>query len=375
MIQKQRKMKAIISGGGTGGHIFPAVAIANALRAKYPEAKILFVGAKGRMEMQKVPQAGYEIIGLPIAGFQRKKLWKNFSLPFKLIYSTIKARRIIKSFKPDIAIGVGGYASGPTLAAAVANHVPALLQEQNSYPGVTNKMLGDKVSKICVAYDNMDKWFDPKKIVFTGNPIRQDISILYDNPALKKEEGMETFGLSGDKKTVLVVGGSLGALTINESIYSNLDYFIQNNVQLVWQTGRLFYEKAKDKVETLNSSLIKVHEFIYDMQQAYSVADVIISRAGAIAISELCIVGKPCILVPSPNVAEDHQTKNANALVVRNAALMVKDVEAREKLVGELDKLIKNTQQQSELSENIRQMGIRDADKRIVEEIDKIIKK
>ncbi len=368
-------MKAIISGGGTGGHIFPAVAIANALRAKYPEAKILFVGAKGRMEMQKVPQAGYEIIGLPIAGFQRKKLWKNFSLPFKLIYSTIKARRIIKSFKPDIAIGVGGYASGPTLAAAVANHVPALLQEQNSYPGVTNKMLGDKVSKICVAYDNMDKWFDPKKIVFTGNPIRQDISILYDNPALKKEEGMETFGLSGDKKTVLVVGGSLGALTINESIYSNLDYFIQNNVQLVWQTGRLFYEKAKDKVETLNSSLIKVHEFIYDMQQAYSVADVIISRAGAIAISELCIVGKPCILVPSPNVAEDHQTKNANALVVRNAALMVKDVEAREKLVGELDKLIKNTQQQSELSENIRQMGIRDADKRIVEEIDKIIKK
>ncbi len=368
-------MKAIISGGGTGGHIFPAVSIANALKEKYPDAEILFVGAKGRMEMQKVPQAGYKIVGLPIAGFQRKKLWKNFLLPFKIISSTIKARKIIKNFRPDIAIGVGGYASGPTLAAAVAKHVPSLIQEQNSYPGVTNKMLSDKVNTICVAYDKMDRWFSAKKIVFTGNPIRQDIAMLYDDANLKRLEGMKSFELAEGKTTVLVVGGSLGALTINESIYANLDYFIQNDVQLIWQTGKWFFEKAKERVKTLNTPLIKVHEFVYDMQQAYSVADVIVSRAGAIAISELCIVGKPCILVPSPNVAEDHQSKNANALVVKNAALMVKDVESREKLVEELDKLIKDPIRQKEMSENLKQMGIRDADKRIVEEIEKIVRK
>ncbi|MBO5963422.1 MAG: undecaprenyldiphospho-muramoylpentapeptide beta-N-acetylglucosaminyltransferase [Bacteroidales bacterium] len=368
-------MKAIISGGGTGGHIFPAIAIANALREEYPDSEILFIGAKGKMEMQKVPQSGYQIIGLPIAGFQRKKLWKNFLLPFKVLYSTIKARRIIKSFAPDVVIGVGGYASGPTLAAAVSRNIPTLIQEQNSYPGVTNKMLADKVNVICVAYDNMDRWFDRNKIVYTGNPIRQIIARLYEGIEEKRKNATETFDLSDDKKTVLVVGGSLGALTINESICKNLDYFDKNNIQLIWQTGKWYYPKAKECVEKLQSSNIKVHEFIYEMDQAYSLADVIISRAGAIAISELCIVGKPSILVPSPNVSEDHQTKNANALVAKNAALMVKDIEARESLITVLDQIINDEQMQKNLSENIKNMGIRSADKRIVEEINKIIKR
>lgn len=367
-------MKAIISGGGTGGHIFPAIAIANALKEQYSDCEILFIGAKGKMEMQKVPQAGYQIIGLPIAGFQRKKLWKNFSLPFKVLYSTIKARRIIKSYAPDVVIGVGGYASGPTLAAAVAKGVPTLIQEQNSYPGVTNKMLADKVNLICVAYDKMDRWFDPKKIVFTGNPIRQVIARLYENIDEKKEKALSTFGLSKDKKVVLVVGGSLGALTINESIYSNLDYFEKNNIQLIWQTGKWFYDKANEKVNQIQASNIKVFDFIYEMDLAYSLADVIISRAGAIAISELCIVGKPCILVPSPNVSEDHQTKNANALVTKQAAVMVKDIEARERLITALDEIINDSDLQKDLSDNIKGMGIRSADKRIVEEIAKIVK-
>ncbi len=368
-------MRAIISGGGTGGHIFPAIAIANALKEKYPDAEILFVGAKGRMEMQKVPQAGYKIIGLPIVGFQRKKFWKNISFPFKLIYSTIKAKKIVKTFAPDVAIGVGGYASGPTLAAAVSKHVPALIQEQNSYPGVTNKMLADSVDTICVAYDNMNRWFDADKIVFTGNPIRQNISQIYDNIEEKRAKGFETFGLNKEKKTVLVIGGSLGALTINESIFANLDYFVGNDIQLIWQTGKWFYEKAKTREKEVDSPLIKVYEFIYDMDQAYALADVIVSRAGAIAVSELCIVGKPCILIPSPNVAEDHQTKNANALVSKNAALMVKDAEAKERLIPAIDELMNDEGLRKELSSNLQSMGIRDADKRIVEEVEKLVKK
>lgn len=368
-------MKAIISGGGTGGHIFPAIAIANALKEKYPDAEILFVGAKGRMEMQKVPQAGYKIIGLPIVGFQRKKFWKNISFPFKLICSTIKAKKIVKTFAPDVAIGVGGYASGPTLAAAVSKHVPALIQEQNSYPGVTNKMLADSVDTICVAYDNMNRWFDADKIVFTGNPIRQNISQIYDNIEEKRAKGFETFGFNKGKKTVLVIGGSLGALTINESIFANLDYFVGNDIQLIWQTGKWFYEKAKTRVKGVDIPLIKVYEFIYDMDQAYALADVIVSRAGAIAVSELCIVGKPCILIPSPNVAEDHQTKNANALVSKNAALMVKDAEAKERLIPVIDELMNDDGLRKKLSSNLQSMGIRDADKRIVEEVEKLVKK
>lgn len=368
-------MKAIISGGGTGGHIFPAIAIANALRAKYPDAQVLFVGAKGKMEMQKVPQAGYQIIGLPISGFQRKKLWKNIALPFKVLYSTLKAKKIVKSFSPDVVVGVGGYASGPTLAAAVSKHVPTIIQEQNSFPGATNKILAEHVDLICVAYDNMDRWFDYKKIVFTGNPIRQSISSLGENIEQIKLKALSTFSLDKTKRTVLVVGGSLGALTINESIYNSLDYFEKNDIQLIWQTGKWFFEKAKEKVESLKSNHIKAYEFVYDMDLAYSVADVIISRAGAIAISELCIVGKPSILVPSPNVAEDHQTKNASALVSKNAALMVKDVDARETLISELDRVLNDEVLRQNMSFNMSQMGIRDADKRIVEEIDKLVKK
>lgn len=368
-------MKVIISGGGTGGHIFPAISIANALKAKYNDVEILFVGAKGKMEMQKVPQAGYEIVGLPVAGFQRKKLWKNFSFPFKLLSSMMKAKKIIKSFSPDIVIGVGGYASGPILRSAVSQKIPTLIQEQNSYPGVTNKILAGGVNKICVAYDNMDRWFPSNKIVFTGNPIRQNISLLENNITEIRSKAFSTFNVVLEKPIVLVVGGSLGALTINESIINNLDYFIKNDIQLIWQTGKWFYEKAKERVAQINSNNVKVYEFIYEMEQAYSLADVIISRAGAIAISELCIVGKPCILVPSPNVSEDHQTKNANALVSKSAAIMVKDVESREKLIGELDKLINNKNLQQEMSANITRLGIRDADIRIVEQIELILNK
>lgn len=368
-------MKAIISGGGTGGHIFPAISIANCLKKKYPKAEILFVGAKGRMEMEKVPQAGYEIIGLPVAGFQRKKLWKNFSFPFKLICSMVKAGKIIREFKPDVVIGVGGYASGPTLKAAVSKGIPTLIQEQNSFPGVTNKMLASGVNRICVAYDNMSRWFPENKIVFTGNPIRQNIARLDSCSEQEKEKGLSTFGIHADKCTVLVVGGSLGALTINESIIQNLNYFIQNDIQLIWQTGKSFHQRAKIETERLNTPLIKVYDFIYEMEQAYSLADIIISRAGAIAISELCIVGKPCILIPSPNVAEDHQTKNANSLVEKHAALMVRDIDSREHLIERLDTLVKNVELREELSKNIKALGIRNADERIVEEIEKIIRK
>lgn len=368
-------MKVIISGGGTGGHIFPAISIANALKNKYQDAEILFVGAKGKMEMQKVPQAGYKIVGLPVAGFQRKKIWKNISLPFKLLSSMMQAKKIIKDFFPDIVIGVGGYASGPILRSAVSQKIPTLIQEQNSYPGVTNKILAGGVNSICVAYENMDRWFPANKIVFTGNPIRQNISLLEENITEIKEKALTTFGLVTDKPIVLVVGGSLGALTINESIINRLEYFVHNDVQLIWQTGKWFFEKAKDAVSKLNTNNIKVYEFIYEMDQAYSLADVIISRAGAIAISELCVIGKPCILIPSPNVSEDHQTKNANTLVSKTAAIMVKDIDAREKLIEELDKLINNPSLQKQMSENILKLGIRDADKRIVEQIDNILKR
>ncbi len=364
-------MKAIISGGGTGGHIFPAIAIANAIKEKYPDADILFVGAKGRMEMEKVPQAGYKIEGLWISGLQRRLTWKNLSFPFKVISSTIKARKIIKRFKPDIVIGVGGFASGPTLEAASKLGIPTLIQEQNSYPGITNKLLAKKVSKICVAYDNMTRWFEEKKICFTGNPVRQNIIDIKD----KKELALKHFGLNENLKTVLAVGGSLGALTINESIAQGLKYFVDNNIQVIWQTGKSYFEKAKQEATKYNSNNIKVFEFIYEMDLAYSVADVIVSRAGAIAISELCVIGKPTILVPSPNVAEDHQTKNAMALVEKNAALLVKDSMSREILVNEIDSLIKNTDKQLELSKNILNLGVKDADKRILSIVEELIKK
>ncbi len=320
--------------------------------------------------MKRVPKAGYEIVGLWISGLQRRLTYKNLSFPFKVIASTRKARKIIKGFSPDIVIGVGGYASGPTLRAAARLGIPTLIQEQNSYPGITNKLLAKKADKICVAYDNMEKWFEESKTVFTGNPIRKEISELKDS----REEALNYFDLDSNKQTILAVGGSLGAKTINDSLYQGVDFFVDNDIELIWQTGRLYYEKAKTLVEERNINNIKVYEFIDRMDLAYTIADTIISRAGAIAISELCIVGKPAIFVPSPNVSEDHQRKNAQALVDKDAALMVLDSDSREKLIPTLDRLMKDKDAQEALSKNIKALGIKDADNRILNVIEALIK-
>ncbi|MBW6482537.1 MAG: undecaprenyldiphospho-muramoylpentapeptide beta-N-acetylglucosaminyltransferase [Vicingaceae bacterium] len=362
------KLKIIISGGGTGGHIFPAIAIANAIKEKFVDADILFVGAEGKMEMEKVPAAGYEIIGLPIMGLQRSLTLQNLKFPFKLLASMLKANKIIKDFKPDVVVGVGGYASGPLLKAATKRGIPALIQEQNSYPGITNKLLASKVQKICVAYQGMERFFPKDKIIITGNPVRQDIK----NIAEKRTRGLEHFGLEATKKIVLVIGGSLGARTINESIEANLETFAQNNVQLLWQTGSWYAEKAAKVVEKFTSNGIKTMPFITKMDYAYAVADVVISRAGASSISELCLVGKPSVFVPSPNVAEDHQTKNAMALVNQNAAILVKDIEAKEKLVQETLLLIKDEAKQALLKENITKMAFKDSAQIIADEVVKL---
>ena len=367
----------IISGGGTGGHIFPAVAIANALKKNIPDCEILFVGAEGRMEMQKVPEAGYAIKGLPIAGLQRSLDFKNLLLPFKVLKSVTMAMKIISEFKPDVAIGVGGYASAPLLFAAKLKGIPFIIQEQNSYAGITNKILGKWAAKICVAYDGMEIFFPKEKIVYTGNPVRGAIS----GSKVTKQEALKFFDLTENKKTVLVIGGSLGARTINESIENGLNDFAKNDVQVIWQTGKLFFERAKKSIEDLDCispspsemAGVRIFDFIKQMDMAYAAADVIISRAGALSVSELCIVAKPCVLVPSPNVAEDHQTKNALSLVNKNAAMLVKDIEAKEKLISTLLELIKDETQQNQLSQNIKQLAIADADERICEEIKKLI--
>lgn len=370
---EKNSIKVIISGGGSGGHMFPAIAIANALKKKAKDIDILFVGAKGRIEMEKVPAAGYKIEGLWISGFQRRLTIKNILFPVKLFCSMIRAQDIINKFKPDIVIGVGGYASGPMLKAATKKGIPTLIQEQNSYPGITNRLLAKKVDKICVAYDNLGKFFPKEKICITGNPIRQDITNLLD----KREEGLKHFGLSGDRKIILVIGGSLGARTINESIHKFLTMLYENGLQLLWQTGKHYYITAKEFVNQLgirNEKLgIKVFEFINKMDYAYSVADMIVSRAGAIAISELCVVGKPVILIPSPNVAEDHQTKNAMALVDKKAALMIKDAEAGEVLGRKILELIKNKMMMDELSANISKLAIKDAADHIADEAWKLV--
>jgi len=350
-------MRVLISGGGTGGHIFPAIAVANAIKALVPEAVFLFVGAEDRMEMQKVPLAGYDIIGLPIAGLQRglnfNSFKKNLSFPFKLINSLLKARKIVKDFKPDVAVGVGGYASGPMLWAATSAGVPALIQEQNSYAGLTNKLLAKRVNKICVAYDGMEKYFPASKIIYTGNPVRKEIV----DSSLLKLPGLFEFKLSSEKKTILVIGGSLGARTINESIAAGIEKIQEAGYQLIWQTGKGFYSKAQEltaaKPRSNGWGDAKAFDFIAKMDLAYAVADVVISRAGALSITELCTAEKPCILVPSPNVAEDHQTKNALALVEKNAAIMVKDIEAKDKLVEEVLNLMTNEAKQKELKTNI----------------------
>ncbi len=361
----QNKIKAIISGGGTGGHIFPAIAIANALKEVNKENEILFVGANGRMEMEKVPAAGYEIIGLNISGIQRKLTWSNILLPFKIISSVLKAKKIIRQFRPDVAIGVGGYASAPLLYAATSMKIPSLIQEQNSYAGVTNKILSRRVQKICVAYNNMESYFPKNKIVLTGNPVRQDIQEISG----KREEALKHFGLSGGKKTVLVIGGSLGARTMNESIANCLSLVKEKNIQLIWQTGKLFFEKAKSVTKDQDASSVKVFDFIQRMDLAYAAADVILSRAGASSISELALVAKPAILVPSPNVAEDHQTKNAMALVNKNAALMVKDSEAKEKLVPAAIDLVTNDKMQNDLKENIAKLALKNSAAKIAGEV------
>jgi len=362
-------LKIIISGGGTGGHIFPAIAIANAIRSLRPDTEFLFVGAEGKMEMEKVPAAGFKIEGLWISGFQRKLSLSNLAFPFKVITSLIKAKKILKSFKPDAVIGTGGFASGPMLQVAAQNGVVTLVQEQNSYPGITNKILSKKVDRICVAYSGMEKYFPKEKILLTGNPVRQDILSLDG----KKERGLEYFGLNNNKRTILVIGGSLGARTVNESIINCLEAFEKNNVQLIWQTGKGFYQTAILAISKFEKNGIKVFDFIQKMDYAYAVADLVVSRAGASSVSELCLVKKPCILIPSPNVAEDHQTKNAMALVTYNAALIIKDVEAREKLCELAIALINNEEQCFKLSENIGKLAFQDSANVIANEVFSLI--
>lgn len=364
-----KKLKFIISGGGTGGHIFPAIAIANELKKMKPDAEFLFVGAKGRMEMEKVPAAGYKIIGLWISGLQRKLTISNLSFPFKVISSILKARKIINDFKPDAVIGTGGYASGPTLRAAASKGIPTLIQEQNSYPGITNKLLSKKVNKICVAYEGLDRFFPKDKIVFTGNPVRQDIKSIEE----KRQEAISFFGLNEQQKTTLIIGGSLGARTINEAIGSGLKALTENNIQVIWQTGKTYIETAKKQAQELSN--VKAFDFISKMDLAYAAADCIISRAGASSVSEIQIIGKPCILVPSPNVAEDHQTKNGMALVKTNAALMVKDVDAKNELIKLVIDLINNNQLQQELKNNISKMAMPNAAEQIAKEILNLISK
>lgn len=363
--------KIIISGGGTGGHIFPAISIANALKLKDPEIEILFVGAEGKMEMEKVPAAGYKIVGLPVRGFQRRLTFKNVSFFWKLLKSMSMAKRIIRNFKPDAVVGVGGFASGPVLRIASRRKIPCLIQEQNSYAGVTNKILGGKVNKICVAYENMERFFPAEKIIITGNPVRQDLM----DGANKKPEAYMHFDLFGNKKTLLIVGGSLGARTINESIFHGLDKLVQNKIQVIWQTGKQFYDTARQEVVRFNTKEIKVYEFITRMDLAYSLADVVITRAGAITLSELSLIQKPAILVPSPNVAEDHQTKNAMALIKNDAAMMVEDKEARELLVDQAMDLIKDDFRLNVYKENIAKMGIKNSAGIIADEIFKLIDK
>lgn len=362
----EHNLRIIISGGGTGGHIFPAVAIANALKAKRPDTEILFVGALGRMEMQRVPAAGYNIKGLPICGFNRKNLLKNFAVLFKLWKSQRIAKKIIKDFKPVVAVGVGGYASGPTLNQCASMGIPCLIQEQNSYAGVTNKLLAKKASKICVAYEGMERFFPKDKIVLTGNPVRQQLL----DTQLTKAEALRTFGLEPSKKTILIVGGSLGARTINDSVMAHLDELQNSGVQVIWQTGKNYFENIKHQLaEKSPMPALKPTDFIADMGAAYRAADLVISRAGASSISEFCLIGKPVILVPSPNVAEDHQTKNAMALVNRQAAQFVSDAEAPQKLIPLALSTVKDDQILGQLSHNIKLMALRNSAETIANEV------
>ncbi len=364
------ELRIIISGGGTGGHIFPAISIANAIKAKRPDAKILFVGALGKMEMQRVPAAGYEIKGLPICGFDRKHLLKNVVVLFKIWKSERMAKRIIKNFKPMAAVGVGGFASGPMLNMCAAKGIPCLIQEQNSYAGVTNKLLAKKATKICVAYDNMERFFPKDKIVMTGNPVRQNVL----NVKLTPQEARKAFGLDPDKKTILLVGGSLGARTVNESVRQHFDTVKANpDIQFIWQTGKYYNEEMKQALDAYGPlPNLKQMDFIADMGTAYKASDLVISRAGASSISEFCLIGKPVILVPSPNVAEDHQTKNAMALVNKNAAVYVKDSEAPDVLLKQAISIVRDDKQLASLAQNIAKLGLKDSADIIADEVIKL---
>lgn len=358
--------KFILSGGGTGGHIYPAIAIADELKKRYPDAEFLFVGANDRMEMQRVPQAGYSIKGLQIAGIQRKLSLKNLLLPFKLLKSLYQARQIIQKFQPDAVIGTGGYASAPTLKAAQWLKVPYFIQEQNSFAGITNKWVSKKANKIFVAYQNMEKFFPKAKIQITGNPIREGLTTIQD----KNKNAFESFSLNENKFTLLVLGGSLGAKSINQLISSNLSFFQENQVQILWQCGKFYYDEYKEK----QTEMVQVRPFIENMNDAYAVADVIISRAGASSVSELCVVGKPVIFVPSPNVAEDHQTKNAQAIADEKAAILIKETELKDNFQKIFLEIFNDKEKRKILSENIKALAKPNATKQIVDEIIKIIK-
>jgi UDP-N-acetylglucosamine--N-acetylmuramyl-(pentapeptide) pyrophosphoryl-undecaprenol N-acetylglucosamine transferase len=362
-----QKYKIILSGGGTGGHIYPAIAIANELKSRFPDADFLFVGAKDRMEMEKVPQAGYDIKGLWISGIQRKLTLKNLSFPFKVISSIWKARKIVKSFKPDVAIGTGGFASGPLLQVAASNNIPTLIQEQNSYPGITNKLLSKKAKKICVAYDGLERFFPEDKIIKTGNPVRQ--SLL--NIKTKTVEAKDFFDLKHGKYTLLVIGGSLGSRRINELIEKELDFFDTQNIQIIWQCGKLYYQRYKIYKNTKD---VQVYEFLNNMDFAYAAADIVISRAGAGSVSELCIVGKPVLFIPSPNVAEDHQTKNAMSIVNEDAAIMIKEEDLEADFENKFSQLVGSVEKQKQLGDNIKKLALVNATKDIVDEVEKLLK-
>lgn len=370
----ERTYKFIISGGGTGGHIFPAIAIANGLKRRIPNAEILFIGAKDKMEMTKVPEAGYPIEGLEIMGMKRGLSWANtkhnFKLPFQLFKSMRKAKKIILDYNPDAVIGVGGYASGPTLEVATSLDIPCLIQEQNSFPGVTNKMLSTKVQSICVAYPHLDQYFPKEKIIYTGNPVRLDII----NVTSGNQEAYSFFNFSPEKKTIIIIGGSLGALSINNCIKNNLDILLKENIQIIWQTGENYFKNLDEDFKQKYHENIRILPFIKRMDYAYSIADVIISRAGALAISELCIIGKACILIPFPNAAEDHQTKNAQVLSEQNAAVLIPDHETSKKLIPEITKLIHDEDLQKNMGNNIKHFAMPDAVERIVNEILKLTK-
>jgi UDP-N-acetylglucosamine--N-acetylmuramyl-(pentapeptide) pyrophosphoryl-undecaprenol N-acetylglucosamine transferase len=363
-----KQPRFIISGGGTGGHIYPAIAIANELKARFPEAEFLFVGASDKMEMQKVPQAGYKIEGLWIAGLQRKLTLQNAMFPFKLMSSLWKSRKIVRKFNPDVVIGTGGFASGPLLQAANSLNIPTLIQEQNSYPGITNKLLSKKANSICVAYENLERFFPKNKIVFTGNPIRQDLL----NVDSKREEGISYFKLDTNKQTLLILGGSLGARRVNQLIAKEINFLMKIGVQVFWQCGKFYFEEYKGFNENEN---VQVVAFIDKMDLIYAASDIVISRAGASSVSELCLVGKPTIFIPSPNVAEDHQTKNANAIVDKNGAILLKEDDLEGQFEEVFSNLISNKNKQLDLSNNIKKLAKPNATKDIVEEIIKLIDK